>query len=370
MACQPGAHIDEIDTPALIVDLDRMEANITAMADLARRHGVALRAHAKSHKIPALAWRQVRAGAEGIACQKLGEAEVMAEAGLPDIMVSYPIIGSIKVRRLLGLARRLHFTTVVDSLEGARPLSAAAVADGLVVDTLLEVDSGYHRCGVSPDDAPAMARAIAHELPGLRFKGLLAYEGHVYGLNRPDEVARAASASYDVLGSVADRLRESGIPVECVSAGSSVSAEAAAAHPAITELRAGGYIFNDRSVVMLGGATEQQCSLTVLATVVSKRGSDHVVIDAGAKAMSLATLSGVPGYGLILGHEDALLRKVADEHGMIAVPPGGRPFTIGERVSIVPNEHNTVVNQFPELVGVRGGRVECVWPIAGRGLMQ
>ncbi len=370
MSCQPGTHIDEIDTPALIIDLDTMEANITAMADLARRHGVALRAHAKGHKVPDLAWRQVRAGAVGIACQKLSEAEVMADTGLPDILIPYPIIGPIKIRRLLDLARRTHLTTVVDSLEGAGPISEAAVAAGMVIDTMLEVDSGYHRCGVSPDDALGIAQTIAHDLPGLRFRGVMAYEGHVYGLERPDDVVRAARASYDVLGAVADRLRDAGLPVECVSAGSSVSAEAAAAHPAITELRAGGYVFNDRSVVLLGGATQRQCSLTVLATVVSKRGTDHAVIDAGSKALSLATLSMVPGFGLLLGHEDAVLRKLADEHGMIAVPEGARPFSIGERVRIIPNEHATVVTQFPELVGVRGDRVECVWPIAARGLMQ
>jgi D-serine deaminase-like pyridoxal phosphate-dependent protein len=367
---RPGMHIDEIDTPALIVDLDTMEANIAGMAALARRHGVALRAHAKGHKVPDLAWRQVRAGAVGIACQKLGEADVMADAGLPDILIPYPIIGPIKIRRLLDLARRTHVTTVVDTLDGAGPLSAAAVAAGIVLDTMLEVDSGYHRCGVSPNAALGLAQTIARDLPGLRFKGVMAYEGHIYGLDRPDDVVRAARASYDVLGAVAHRISDAGLPVECVSAGSSVSAEAAAAHPAITEVRAGGYVFNDRSVVLLGGATQQQCSLTVLSTVVSKRGSDHAVIDAGSKALSLATLSMVPGFGLLLGHEDAVLRKLADEHGMISVPEDARPFGIGERVRIIPNEHATVVTQFPELVGMRGDRVECVWPIAARGMMQ
>ena len=370
MACQPGDLIDDVDTPALIVDLDQMEANIAAMAELARRHNVALRPHAKSHKIPELALLQMRAGAVGIACQKLGEAEVMADAGLPDILVPYPIIGPLKIQRLLNLARRVHFTTVVDSLDGARPLSAAAAASGLEVDTLLEVDIGYHRCGVVPQDAVAVAHEIDREMPGLRFRGVLGYEGHVYGLSSAGDVAREARKAYDLFGTVADRLRESGLPALVVSAGSSVSAEIAAEHSAITELRVGGYIFNDRSVVMLGGATQPECSLTVLATVVSKSGTDHVVIDAGSKAMSLATLTGVPGYGLILGHEDSLFRKVADEHGMIAVPSNGRPFSIGERVRIVPNEHTVVVNQFSEMIGVRGERVESVWPIAGRGLMQ
>jgi D-serine deaminase-like pyridoxal phosphate-dependent protein len=366
----PGISIDQVDTPALIVDLAVLEGNIARMAAFAREHQVAMRAHVKSHKIPELARKQMEAGAAGIVCQKLGEAEVMADAGLDDILVPYPIIGPIKIGRLLDLARRVHFTTTVDSLEGAAAISAAAEAAGLVVDTMLEVDNGYHRCGVPPNDAVTLARRIALDLPGLRFKGLLGYEGHVYGLDSADQIDGVARRAYDILGSIAAELRAAGIAVECVSTGSSVSFQTAAAHPAVTEIRVGGYLFADRSVVKLRGATPDQCALTVLATVVSKRGADHVVVDVGAKALSHATLSGIEGYGLIRGHEDAVLDHLADEHGMISVPEGGRPFSLGERVTIVPNEHTVVVNQFLELVGVRAGRVECVWPVAARGRMQ
>jgi D-serine deaminase-like pyridoxal phosphate-dependent protein len=370
VATTPGISLDQIDTPALIVDLDVLEANIVRMADFTRLNKVSMRAHIKSHKIPELARLQVTAGAAGIVCQKLGEAELMADAGLTDILVPYPIIGPTKIRRLLDLARRVRFTTTIDSIEGATAIGAAAEAAGLVIDTMLEVDNGYHRCGVSPEEAVALATRIARDLPGLRFKGLLGYEGHVYGLDAPQDIDRVARKAYDVLGAIADELRTAGISVECVSTGSSVSFQTAAAHSAVTEIRVGGYVFGDRSVVKLGGATREQCSLTVLSTVVSKRGTDHVVVDAGAKALSLATLSGIEGYGLILGHEDAVLAHVADEHGMISVPPGGRPFALGERVMILPNEHTVVVNQFLELVGVRSGRVESAWPVAGHGLMQ
>jgi D-serine deaminase-like pyridoxal phosphate-dependent protein len=370
MTTAAGISIDEVDTPSLIVDLDVLEANIERMAVFTRRHNVLMRAHIKSHKIPAIAQLQMRAGAAGIVCQKLGEAELMADAGLADILVPYPIIGPIKVRRLIDLARRVHFTTTVDSREGAGALSAAAQAAGLTIDTMLEIDNGYHRCGVAPEDAAAFVREIVESMPGLRFKGLMGYEGHVYSLSRPDDVEREARRAFDVLANVADTIRADGIPIEVVSTGSSVSFRAAANHPAVTEIRVGGYVFGDRSVVMLGGATQDECSLFVLATVVSKRGSDHAVVDAGAKALSLATLDGIPGFGLILGHEEAEIARIADEHGMIRIPAGGRPFTIGERVMILPNEHTVVVNQFSDLVGVRAGRVETVWPIAGRGLMQ
>jgi D-serine deaminase-like pyridoxal phosphate-dependent protein len=370
MTYLPGTALGDVDTPALIVDMDVMDANIERMAAFARERGIALRAHVKNHKIPELAWRQVRAGAVGIVCQKLGEAEVMADAGLEDILIPYPIIGPIKVRRLLALARRARVITVVDSREGAAAISAAAVAEGQCIPTMIEVDIGYHRCGVSPDEAASLAAAITAELPGLRFAGLMAYEGHVYSLTTPEEVEAEAVRSFDRLAGCAAQVRARGIPVDSVSSGSSVTYRSAAANGSITEVRAGGYLFGDRSVVALGGSSQADCSLTVLSTVVSVRGSDHVVIDAGAKALSLATLDGLPGFGLIIGHEESPIVRIADEHGMIQVPADGRPFAIGERVQIIPNEHTVVVNQFSELIGVRAGRVEHVWPIAARGLMQ
>lgn len=369
VAADRGDTLVEIDTPALLVDLDQMEANIAAMADLARRTGTDLRPHAKAHKIPALARRQMEAGAVGITCQKLGEGEVMADAGLDDILVTFPIVGPLKIARLLRLAHRCHVTTVVDSLMAAKPLSEAAEEEGIQLDTLIEVDVGYRRCGVSADEAPRLARSLMECCPGLRVRGLMAYEGHLYNLSAA-EVAPAAIAAYDLLGNLAGELRNCGIPVECVSVGASAGAETAARHPAITEIRAGSYIFNDIAQVMMGGATEDECALTVLATVVSTPTPDRAVIDAGAKALTFTTLPGVPGYGRIRNHEDAVLGRLSDEHGMIALPPHGRAFAIGERIQVVPNSGSVVINEFSDLIGVRAGVVECVWPIAARGRMQ
>jgi D-serine deaminase-like pyridoxal phosphate-dependent protein len=370
MTYLPGTPIADLDTPALIVDMDVMEANIARMAAFAREHGLALRAHVKNHKIPDLAWRQLRAGAAGIVCQKLGEAEVMADAGLTDMLIPYPLIGPIKVRRLLALARRARVITVVDSYEGAAAISAAAEESGQSIETMIEVDIGYHRCGVAPSEAAVLASAITQELHSLRFLGLMAYEGHVYGLTTPEQVEAEADRSFARLADCAAQVRAAGIPVACVSSGSSVTYRSAAANGAITEIRAGGYIFGDRSVVQLGGAAQADCSLTVLSTVVSMHGQHHIVIDAGAKALSLATLEGIPGYGLVIGHEESPIGRIADEHGMIQAPDDGRPFALGERIRIIPNEHTVVVNQFSELIGLRAGRVEHVWPIAARGLMQ
>ena len=211
-ALQPGAAMGDVDTPALIVDLDLMASNIEAMAELGRDGGLAIRPHIKSHKVPELALMQMEAGAVGITCQKLGEAEVMADAGLADITVAYPIIGALKLRRLTDLARRIRVTTLVDSMEGAKPLSDAAASTGITLDTLVEVDDGYHRCGVPPEQVLPLARAVAQELPGLRFAGILAYEGHIYDLTDRGVLLREARRSYDVMREVAERVRDAGIP--------------------------------------------------------------------------------------------------------------------------------------------------------------
>jgi D-serine deaminase-like pyridoxal phosphate-dependent protein len=366
----PGADVDDVDTPALIVDLDRMASNIEVMARLGRDADLALRPHVKSHKIPELALLQMEAGAVGITCQKLGEAEVMAAAGLPDITIAYPIIGQRKVRRLIDLARRIRVTTLVDSIEGARPLSQAAATDGITLDTLVEVDDGYHRCGVPPEHALPLARAVAHELPGLRFVGILAYEGQIYDLTDRSAVLGVARRSYDLMGEAAERLRGAGIPVKRVSVGASATAQAAADHPAVTELRPGSYIFQDRYQVSMGAASVEECALSVLATVVSVPAADRAIIDVGSKGLSWSPPVGADGYGLVLGHEEATIARLADEHGILAVPEGARPLSIGERVRVIPNSHPPVVNAFSELIGYRVNRVDVVWPIAARGRMQ
>ena len=347
---EPGTGLDDIDTPALIVDLDRMASNIEAMARLGRDGDLALRPHVKSHKIPELALLQMEAGAVGITCQKLGEAEVMADAGLSDITIAYR---SSELGSSVGDAtsRSGRLTTLVDSMEGARPLSEALSADGITLDTLVEVDDGYHRCGVRPEDALTLVRAVAHDLPGLRFVGILAYEGHIYDLTDRIAVLREARRSYDLMGEVVERLRAADIHVERVSVGASATARAAADHPAVTELRPGSYIFNDRYQVSMGAASVEECALCVLATVVSVPTADRAIIDVGSKGLSWSPPVGADGYGLILAHEEATIARLADEHGILSVPEGARPFSIGERVRVIPNSHPPVVNAFSELLG-------------------
>ncbi len=359
----------EIDSPALIVDLDVMEANLASMTQLAGSNGIDLWPNIKGHKIPALAWRQVRAGAAGITCQKLSEAEVMVNAGFTDVLVAVQVIGAQKIERLLRLARRVRLITVVDSLEGATAISEVFARQDRTIEVFLEIDMGYRRCGVNAADAPALGRRIS-QLPGLELIGVMGYEGHIYDLSGKVEVLVAARKSYELLIGASASLRDAGIDAPRVSVGASAGVEVAVETPGITEIRAGSYLMNDRAQIAMGAADSARCAATVLATVISVPNPSLTVIDAGAKALTATTLPGLAGYGLILGNGDAILERLSDEHGMIATGGGGNPFHVGDRVRIIPNSHTVVFNQFAEVYGVRNGKVEVVLPVAARGMMQ
>jgi D-serine deaminase-like pyridoxal phosphate-dependent protein len=370
LGARPGRServFDALDTPALVVDLEIMEQNIARMAALARAHNTSLWPHAKSHKVPEIANLQLAAGAAGITCQKLGEAEVMSGTGAARILIATPIVGSQKVQRLLELATRTGVTTVVDSLAGALPLSEAATRAGIVLDAFVEVDIGYRRCGVDPLAAVILARAITEELPGLAIVGVFGYEGHLYDAERKGAaVATVAAASYAVLGDAAARVRREGLAIDRVSVGATAGAFTAMRDPAITEYRPGSYLFNDGWQIAVGSATEEQCAAWVVATVVSAR-DGHAVLDAGSKALSFAMIDGIPGYGSVVGHRGAVIERLSDEHSMVSHQGD---LAVGDRVAILPNAHSSVVDNFDEIVGFRGDDVEVVWKIAARGRMQ
>jgi D-serine deaminase-like pyridoxal phosphate-dependent protein len=359
----------EIESPALIVDLDVMEANVASMTKVVRSNGIELWPNIKGHKIPELAWRQVRAGAAGITCQKLSEAEVMVNAGFTDVLVAVQVIGRQKVERLLRLSGRAHVKTVVDSLSGAKAISDAFANRGRTIDVFLEIDIGYRRCGVTAAEARALAR-LTSKLPGLRVVGVMGYEGHIYDLSSKSEVLAAARRSYELLVRASESIREAGIDAPRVSVGASAGVEVAVETPGITEIRAGSYLMNDRAQIAMGAADTARCAATVLATVISVPNPSVTVIDAGAKALTATTLPGIAGYGLIVGHDDVILDRLSDEHGMIATVGAREPFQVGDRVRIVPNSHTVVFNQFAEAYGVRNGTIEAVLPVAARGMMQ
>jgi D-serine deaminase-like pyridoxal phosphate-dependent protein len=360
--------LDELPTPAVLVDLDVLERNIARQAARAREAGVKLRPHAKTHKCPEIARMQLAAGAAGISLAKTSEAEVFAGAGFEDIFIAYPVVGLGKAERLLALAGRTRLAVGCDSLEGAAGLSRAFRAAGETLDLLLKVDVGYHRVGVSPEDAPEIASRIA-ELPGVALRGIFTHAGQVYSAPTPEEVARISRHEGDTLVATAGALRDAGLAVRDVSVGSTPSARGAMRVPGVTECRPGNYVFHDGSQVALGTCAPEDCAMTVLATVVSVPAPDRAVVDAGSKTLSQDSLKPRPdGNGLILGTRTRLV-SLSEEHGVAKVAQGDG-FHVGERVRILPNHACVVSNLHDRLYGMRGDRVETVLEIAARGRIQ
>ena len=347
--------VDDLETPVPVIDADRVERNLRAMQDYCDRHGLKLRPHIKTHKLPHLARRQVKLGAVGITCQKLGEAEVMADAGIDDILISYPLIGPAKALRLAALARRLRMSVAVDNALALDTAAAAASAAGAEIGVLVEFESGANRVGVaSVDEALALARRVA-ATPGLRFEGLMTYP-----------LGPAAAA---FIAAARERFSAEGIAIPTVSGGGTPSAWSAHRVPGVTELRVGTYAYHDRATVAAGAATLDDCALHVVATVVSRPTADRAVIDAGSKSLSsdLVAPEAGPGYGLLLDYPEAVITRLNEEHGTIDLSACTRRPTLGERLRILPNHVCVVSNLHDAVVMVRDGRVVETVPVAARG---
>jgi D-serine deaminase-like pyridoxal phosphate-dependent protein len=348
----PMTKIADLETPCVLIDLARVEANLQRAQAHASANGYALRPHIKTHKLPRFAARQVALGAVGITAQKLGEAEVMADAGLRDVFVPYNIVGAQKLARLAALNERLTMSVTADSADTIAGY-AATFAQRKPLAVLVECDTGGGRCGVqSPQDALALARAIA-SAPGLLFGGLMTYPPR----GKPVDTDRW-------LGEASALLRGAGIPVPVITSGNSPDMWHTGDHN-VTERRPGTYIYFDRMQVAAGVATFADCALTVLATVVSRPTPNRVILDAGSKALS--SDAGAPGFGAILGREDIVLKSLNEEHGIIEMAEASDWPPIGERLRIVPNHACVVSNLFDAVNLVSpNGAVETV-PVLARG---
>ncbi len=363
-----GKSLDDLSTPAVLVDLDVLERNIARMAGWARDAGVRLRPHAKTHKCPQIARLQRAAGAWGLSVAKVGEAEVFADAGFDDLFVAYPVVGEDKGRRLVTLGDRVRLAVGVDSVEGAATLAGPFRDAGRSLDVLLKVDVGYGRVGVTPDRAVAVGHAVA-ELPGLRLRGVFTHAGHGYLAETKAGVDEIARQEGERLAAAASDLRAAGLPIEEVSVGSTPTAAQAMRVAAVTECRPGNYVFHDATQVALGTCRLEDCALTVVATVVSVPVPDRAVVDAGSKTLSSDPLRPrAGGYGQVLGRASRI-EKLSEEHGVIAVA-AGEVFRVGERVRILPNHACVVANLHDRLVGVSGSRVETVLDVAARGRVR
>jgi D-serine deaminase-like pyridoxal phosphate-dependent protein len=369
--------VTELPTPQVLVDLPTVERNIRRMQAAAAAGGLRLRPHAKTHKIPAVARRQIAAGAVGICCAKLGEAEVFADAGIGDIRLPYPVHPA-NAHRVLALLDRLRLSLIVDHPAVARGWSAAMARAGRTLDVLVKVDVGFHRCGVDPASPLALdlVRDVA-SLPGLRFRGLLSHAGHGYHARDEAELARIAAEEAATLRELVAAARAAGVAVDEVSVGATPTARFSAEERGLTELRPGNYVYFDRTQVGLGAATYADCALTVLARVVSKPAGDRLIVDCGSKTLSSDPARGfgpAPGYGIVLedlesrvAHGSLLVERLSEEHATVRVLDGSTTLEPGDLVRIVPNHACVVSNLVEEVRVVEGLTLVDSLRVAARG---
>jgi len=363
-----GDAVDAIDTPALVLELDAFEANLARMAAFVRGSRVRLRPHAKSHKCPEIAKRQIALGAVGICAQKTSEAEAFVDAGVGDVLVSNEVVGRAKLDRLARLAKRAKVSVCCDDAANARDISAAARAAGSTLDVLIEVDVGQHRCGVEPGEpAAALAKEIA-SLPGLRFAGLHAYHGGAQHLRSVEERRAAIEGAAALARATKWLIQSRGIPCPTVTGAGTGTFPFERSSGVYDEIQPGSYVFMDADYNRNAWADPAESfpkfeqSLFVLATVMSTPAPDRAVVDAGLKASSID--SGMP---TLVGWPGVEYAKASDEHGVLAIAAGTLGPSLGERVRLVPGHCDPTVNLYDWIVCVRAGRVEALWPIAARG---
>lgn len=373
-AAAVGEPITEIDTPALIVDLDALERNHDRLLTSLSGLPVVLRPHAKSHKCPEIARWQMAHGAVGICCQKVSEAIAFADAGVTDILVSNQVIGAKKIQDLCHLARRVRVGVCVDDLGNVNDLSATAHAMGVTVEVMVEIDVGAHRCGVAPGaDALAMAKAIA-EAPGLAFRGLQAYQGAAQHMRSQAEREAAVGRAINLARMTRDMIVASGIPCPVIAGGGTGSYLIEAKSGVYTELQVGSYIFMDadygRNDWPVNGMPAFEQSLFVLTTVMSRAVPGQLVVDAGLKASSVD--SGMP---LVADHPELRYIRASDEHGVIQCDqPHDQSLSmeavrLGQKLRLVPGHCDPTVNLYDQLIGLKGNMVHRILPVSARGAL-
>jgi len=351
-----AAIANDFGTPALVVDLDRVERNIARVQALCDRAGMANRPHIKTHKSPALAKMQLAAGAKGITCQKLGEAEVMADAGIDDILISYNLLGEARISRLAALSKRVTITVAADNPTVITALAGAGKIAGRPLGVLIECDTGRKRAGVEePREAIALAHLIKQH-PDLNFQGFLFY---------PTEQSWPQTQRF--YDAALSGVREAGLEPRMVSTGGTPNLVNMGRLAGATEHRAGTYIFNDRMMLACGAATQEDCALSVFATVVSRAAADRGILDAGSKTLTADTGGLEDGFGLILEYPQATIRAFAEEHGFLDLSRSNDRPSVGDVVRVVPNHVCVVVNMFDRMIAVRGDRIVEVLPVAARG---
>lgn len=360
-----GTPIGELDTPVLMVDLDKLERNIHRFAAVFAKAGVQWRPHTKGVKVPAIAHMEVAAGALGITCAKLGEAEVMAAAGIDNILIANQVVGPIKARRLAALSRRASVICAIDSEANARELNAAGQATGTRIKAVVEVEVGQGRCGVAPGAPTVALSRLIHSLPGLDYKGVMAWEAHARKYPDPEKRRAVAQEAVGLLVSTAAQCRTADLPVEIVSCGGTGTHEYSSFVKGVTEIQAGGGIFCDMRYAGFGLDQTQEFALTILSTVVSRPNSTRIVTDAGFKTMSNQHAAPKP-----IGVDGLSSLSLSAEHCTVETAVSNDNLKVGDTLEFIVGYGDSTVMLHDDMYGIRNGMVETIWAIQGRGKIR
>jgi D-serine deaminase-like pyridoxal phosphate-dependent protein len=362
-----GAPVAEVETPALIIELDAFDRNIAKMAAFARTSGVRVRPHAKTHKSPAIALRQIAHGAVGQCVQKVGEAEVLVRGGVKDVLVSNQVVGERKLRRLAALAHDATIALCFDAAEQVDMASRVARDFGVEIGGLVEIEVGMERCGIAPGrEAALLAQRIA-EAPNLKFRGLQAYHGRAQHFPSYQQRAQAIAFAIDAVRETLQSLASKNLDCEVISGAGTGTYAFEAASGVYNELQVGSYIFMDTEYARIGGRdggryAEFEHSLFVLASVISVPAADRAIVDAGLKSYSAER-----GPPWVHGRADVEVTGVSDEHGKLQLGPHAKRLSLGEKIWLIPGHCDPTVNLHDWYVGIRNGRVETLWPVSARG---
>ena len=361
-----GKHKTELDTPALLIDLDIMESNIQKMANYFRTVNAELRPHVKTHKTPIISHKQIAAGAIGVTCAKLGEAEAVVHSGIRDVLIANQIVGKQKIARLVNLAKHSDIMVAVDNKENVQAISEAATTKGVAIRILVEVNIGMDRCGVEPGKETLELALNVCQSPNLKFEGLMGYEGHTVAKPNRSERENATLADMNKLIETKHLLEKNGIHVPIMSGGGTGTFNITGSIPEMTEVQAGSYVFMDSTYSKVEDIGENfGCALSVLATVVSRPEKHRIIVDTGLKVLTKEF--GIPQPKDMAGLE---MVGLSEEHGKLHLTYGDISLNPSDRLEILPTHCCTNVNLHDKYFGIRNEIVESVWDITARGRSQ
>ena len=382
------ASYSDLDTPAILVDMDKLEANISRMAHMTSEAGLKLRPHTKIHKSTYIPKLQIKAGACGVSVSKLSEAAVYVDAGIKGVEIVHPFYGDHKLRALKNLIAKAEITCVVDSIKGAEGISQVGQAVGRKIPVLLKIFINLKRFGVLPGEpALKMAKELT-QMPGIELVGIMSHESAFTYLGQsqspsPEDVAKITFENCSVMSATTKMLRKEGIQIKDVATGATPTAQSlcrsASDFPEITEIHPGGYVFGDWMYINAFAITEGECAATILVTVISTPTSNRACTDGGSKTFSADPLlfmaaraggfgSWKPTFGSVKGRPDAKLTAVTEEIGILTLTDPNKGLTIGERLELIPNHISLAVNLKDKIYGVRNGSVEVEIPVVCRGM--